>query len=984
MKHKKLISFLLSAAMVFSMGISVSAATTSREAHVNVSEASGDFVISDGILSEYKGSGGDVVIPNTVKRIADGAFCEAFSMKSLTIPASVTVIEENAFGLTEGPQSTFEKIIVASDNSKYSSKDGVLYNKSKTALILCPIAKSGSLTIPGTVTKINNDAFYDCYRLTGVVIPNSVTTIGDYAFSGSSISNVTIPASVTSIGDGAFNYCHSLTGISVNADNPNYSSKNGVLYNKKQTKLIRFPGGKSGCFTVPSSVTVIEESAFSGSSKITRVTIPSSVTTINAYSFIFCGKLKTLDLEGISPKINQIAFDVDELFSESGDSATKLTAVYYAGTQTQWKSAGLNKIFDSSVKVTYSCKPITISTQPKSVTLEEGKNASFTVKATGSSLKYQWYYKKSGDSSWTLWSNHTAATLSLTASSAWNKAQFYCRVTDSTGKYVNSNAAALTVSAGLKITKQPVSVTTKANKLVRFSVEAQGTGLTYQWYYKKKDATSWSIWKIYTTSVIEPPANNTWDGLQARCLVKDANGQSVYSNAATVTIVPYASGDFQITSQPKSVSISVSDVGNKQISFSVATKNGTGLKYQWYFCKANAASWSEWKGHTHASESVTPNATWDKIQLYCKITDSNGEALYSDLAKVTFVGNSLAITAQPVNKSVTLGSSVTLSLQAQGSGLTYQWYFKKSGQTSFTAWNGRTHASETVTPNSTWDGIQLYCLVKDSSGNSVKSNIITVTVKSTLAITTQPVNKSITLGDSVTLSLKAQGSGLTYQWYFKKAGQTSFSAWSGRTHASETVTPPSSWNGIQLYCLVKDSTGKSVKSNTITVSISGITTLPRLTDDNIRTVLKKHLNYLDAIWNEECAVPLDYDDSITYNGDTYFCVEGFKTKKDYINEVKKYLVTNSDTFDYGLYLEKNNKLYINLFVYESNISLDVLSARIFEEHDDYYLIDIYCTGGGEWIGTITFKVVIQDNSYKIVLNHVYAYWDPDLFGDDVD
>ena len=948
MKHKKLISFLLSAAMVFSMGISVSAATTSREAHVNVSEASGDFVISDGILSEYKGSGGDVVIPNTVKRIADGAFCEAFSMKSLTIPASVTVIEENAFGLTEGPQSTFEKIIVASDNSKYSSKDGVLYNKSKTALILCPIAKSGSLTIPGTVTKINNDAFYDCYRLTGVVIPNSVTTIGDYAFSGSSISNVTIPASVTSIGDGAFNYCHSLTGISVNADNPNYSSKNGVLYNKKQTKLIRFPGGKSGCFTVPSS------------------------------------KLKTLDLEGISPKINQIAFDVDELFSESGDSATKLTAVYYAGTQTQWKSAGLNKIFDSSVKVTYSCKPITISTQPKSVTLEEGKNASFTVKATGSSLKYQWYYKKSGDSSWTLWSNHTAATLSLTASSAWNKAQFYCRVTDSTGKYVNSNAAALTVSAGLKITKQPVSVTTKANKLVRFSVEAQGTGLTYQWYYKKKDATSWSIWKIYTTSVIEPPANNTWDGLQARCLVKDANGQSVYSNAATVTIVPYASGDFQITSQPKSVSISVSDVGNKQISFSVATKNGTGLKYQWYFCKANAASWSEWKGHTHASESVTPNATWDKIQLYCKITDSNGEALYSDLAKVTFVGNSLAITAQPVNKSVTLGSSVTLSLQAQGSGLTYQWYFKKSGQTSFTAWNGRTHASETVTPNSTWDGIQLYCLVKDSSGNSVKSNIITVTVKSTLAITTQPVNKSITLGDSVTLSLKAQGSGLTYQWYFKKAGQTSFSAWSGRTHASETVTPPSSWNGIQLYCLVKDSTGKSVKSNTITVSISGITTLPRLTDDNIRTVLKKHLNYLDAIWNEECAVPLDYDDSITYNGDTYFCVEGFKTKKDYINEVKKYLVTNSDTFDYGLYLEKNNKLYINLFVYESNISLDVLSARIFEEHDDYYLIDIYCTGGGEWIGTITFKVVMQDNSYKIVLNHVYAYWDPDLFGDDVD
>ena len=104
----------------------------------------------------------------------------------------------------------------------------------------------------------------------------------------------------------------------------------------------------------------------------------------------------------------------------------------------------------------------------------------------------------------------------------------------------------------------------------------------------------------------------------------------------------------------------------------------------------------------------------------------------------------------------------------------------------------------------------------DGAGNRVNSSVMSVSV---LSISVQPVNQTVAAGNSITLSLKATGSGLSYQWYFRKKGQSAFSVWNGRTHASETVAPNATWNGIQLYCVVKDSAGHSVKSSTVTVTV---------------------------------------------------------------------------------------------------------------------------------------------------------------------
>jgi len=148
----------------------------------------------------------------SVTSIGNSAFFGCTDLTSVTIPNSVTSIGGSAFYGCTGLTS----IDVASDNSNYCSVDGVLFNKDKTTLIQYPGGKQGAYTIPNSVTSIGNYAFEICTGLTSVTIPNSVTSIGHYAFLYCrSLTSVTIPNSVTSIGYFAFSYCSGLTSVTI-------------------------------------------------------------------------------------------------------------------------------------------------------------------------------------------------------------------------------------------------------------------------------------------------------------------------------------------------------------------------------------------------------------------------------------------------------------------------------------------------------------------------------------------------------------------------------------------------------------------------------------------------------------------------------------------------------------------------------------------------------------------------------------------------
>lgn len=154
------------------------------------------------------------------------------------------------------------------------------------------------IDIPDSVTRIGSWAFNGCTNLKNITIPNSVTSIDDYVFQYcNSLESITIPSFVTYIGDNPFSSCSNLININVSDQNINYKDEEGILFNKDGTELIAYPNGKSNTdYTIPESVTVIDNSAFSGCTNLTDIIIPSSVISIGYYSFRNCSSLISITI----------------------------------------------------------------------------------------------------------------------------------------------------------------------------------------------------------------------------------------------------------------------------------------------------------------------------------------------------------------------------------------------------------------------------------------------------------------------------------------------------------------------------------------------------------------------------------------------------------------------------------------------------------------------------------------------------------------
>ena len=312
-----------------------------------------------------------VEMSNNIKKIDDEAFAytnvkainfgskleyigaEAFFDSELTkisIPASVKKIRDRAFHNLY----CLREITVASENSTYSSLDGVLYNKAKTELIKYPENKdTESFSIPGTVKTIKNDAFY-----------------------GADFSKISIPASVKEYEGTVFGDCGWLKEINVDPSNAFYSSDNGVFYNKDKSELIKIPQSmEAETYTIASTVKTIREYAGIYCSDIQNLIMSQNVENIGYEAFYNCNGLKTVELNNVV-SIESDAFEschnlesctFGNKTKKIGDMAFAYTNLTTVTIPTSVEEIGYGAFHDCDKMVAFS-----VSTANKNYTSKDG------------------------------------------------------------------------------------------------------------------------------------------------------------------------------------------------------------------------------------------------------------------------------------------------------------------------------------------------------------------------------------------------------------------------------------------------------------------------------------------------------------------------------------------------------------------------------------------------------------------------------------
>ncbi len=497
---------------------------------------------------------------------------------------------------------------------------------------------------------------------------------------------------------------------------------------------------------------------FKATSKAVNIVSTLSFTKLPDDIYIAEGGSGEMSVEisgGLAPYTYQWYKDGAEI----ADSNSAVYTVTSAGRYNCKVTDSLGQEITGRYGTVYVAEDLVLTTDLSDKEIMPASGVVLKVAAKGGygTYSYQWYKNGSAVSGATSQSYGTT-----TAGS------YYCIVSDNLGQSIKSRTCE--VIAKLAVTTQPKSQTVANGKTAALSVGVSGgkSPYTYQWYKNG--------------STISGAASGTYNASSSGnyyCLIKDASGQSVYTNTVVVTVANAIS----ITSQTQNYPV-LSSGGTASLKVYASGGYGT-LKYQWYKGNGTAVS---------GADSYMYSATSAGI-YYCKITDELGQYKYS--SNITVV-NKLAISSQSGNVSINSGSSTTLSVSMTGGygTLKYQWY--KSNGTAISGATSRTYTTGTAGT--------YYCKIIDQANQTVYSANKTVTVI-TYRITSQPKSGVIASDKGYKLSVGVTGGKTPYKYTWRKDG-----GYIGNT-ADLTAYEPGKY-----YCTIVDADGKTLTSDTVTLT----------------------------------------------------------------------------------------------------------------------------------------------------------------------
>ncbi len=298
-------------------------------------------------------------------------------------------------------------------------------------------------------------------------------------------------------------------------------------------------------------------------------------------------------------------------------------------------------------------------------------------------------------------------------------------LTEDNIKNILANAGYVDTPAALSITAQPQSYEGLVGDMVDFSVEAEGEDLSYQWFYSSDDGANW--WKSTasgaTTATLSVELRAYRNGQMYKCVVTDANGETVESDPAAMTL---CAGDFSIVSQPTDFTGAEGDTA----TFTVEAK-GDNLTYRWQYSTDEGETWlNSWSvGYATNTLQVDLRAYRNGQMYRCLVSNANGDQIASDAAALIIRSADITINTQPQSVTMAAGQTVTFTVNAEGDNLIYRWYRSNDGgntwvQTWLDGYNTNTlsfmvNAARAATP---------YKCVITSGTTTVETDAVTVTI----------------------------------------------------------------------------------------------------------------------------------------------------------------------------------------------------------------------------------------------------------------